>query len=52
MAEPTQTGIEELLNAEFRAERDSDFADSIKFTTRQLEGTRYVVVLSEQQPER
>ena len=52
MSAPTQQEITRLLNAIDRDQRDSDYADAIKFDAQQIEGTRYRIRLSEAEPER
>lgn len=52
MSAPTQQEITRLLNAIDRDQRDSDYADAIKFDAQQIEGTRYRFRLSEAEPER
>ena len=52
MSAPTQQEITRLLTAIDRDQRDSDYADAIKFDAQQIDGTRYRIRLSESEPER
>jgi len=52
MAAPTQQEVTRLLNAIDRDQKDSDYADAIKFDVQNIEGTRYRFRLSEAEPER
>ena len=52
MAAADQREITRLLNAIDRCEKDSDYADAIKFDVQNIEGTRYRFRLSEAEPER
>ena len=48
MAEPTQAEVERIIVAVDRATKESDFAESVKMDTQQIEGTRYKFRLSEE----
>ena len=52
MSAPTEKEIEKLINAKDRAEKDSNYTDSIKMDVQQITGTRYKFRFSEAQPER
>ena len=52
MSAPTEQDVTKLLEAEERAKRDSDYADSIKMDVQLITGTRYKFRFSETQPER
>lgn len=52
MSAPTQQEITRLVGAIERDQKDSDYADSIKFDVQNVEGTRYRFRLSESEPER
>jgi len=52
MAAADQREITRLLAAIERDQKDSDYADAIKFDVQNIEGTRYRFRLSEAEPER
>ena len=47
MASPTEQDIIDVVASKQRAERDIEYANSIKLDTQQIEGTRYKFRMSE-----
>lgn len=52
MAEPTIQEVTRLVNAIERDTRDVAYAAAIKFDVQEIEGTRYRIRLSEEEPQR